>query len=393
MSTSHLMLRRIASVLRYTQLAVLVLACGVGILIWIVGQRFSSADEWVEHSHEVIAQLAVVRSSTLRVGLGIRNFALAHDVHALADARGAADAAFDAATEAQMLTVDNPAQLARARRVAAEVRKSLAWLDEAAAVGRTDAAALDRLLVARVNDDARGALDRALQDMESHERQLLDERFAAQASHLAWIKRLGFGGGIAFALFMAWSIGYASRLMRVGHHQLTALNLDASRDPLTGLLNRRALNDAVGRLPAGQAFAVMAVDLDLFKPVNDRFGHAAGDQVLVEIARRLALQCREQDLIARVGGDEFALVLPTVEDAEAVAGLAARLRATVREPIVLDGGASVQVGASIGIAVRGAGMEAFEVLFGLADAQCYEAKRRARTPAAVRPLPVRSSAV
>ncbi len=127
-------------------------------------------------------------------------------------------------------------------------------------------------------------------------------------------------------------------------------------DPLTGLHNRRY---AMARLTAlsesahlrGQSFAVMIADLDRFKSVNDRFGHAAGDAVLVEVSRRLAANLRTEDLLARVGGEEFLIVLPdtTLEDAKAIAHrLCAQIEA---RPIALPKGQDLSVTVSIGLAL------------------------------------------
>ena len=127
-------------------------------------------------------------------------------------------------------------------------------------------------------------------------------------------------------------------------------------DPLTGLYNRR---HAAQQLPAiaakaverGRDFAVMVVDLDRFKTVNDQHGHAAGDAVLVEVARRLRGNLREGDLLARIGGEEFLAVLPDCSTPEARL-VAERLCEAIDErPIRLASGLSLKVTVSIGVAV------------------------------------------
>lgn len=127
-------------------------------------------------------------------------------------------------------------------------------------------------------------------------------------------------------------------------------------DPLTGLHNRRyALAQLAGMAEAarleGEGFAVMVVDLDRFKTVNDRWGHAAGDAVLVGVAHRLAANLRNGDLLARIGGEEFLVALPGATLAEAT-GVAQRLCAAVQEePFPLPAGDRLTVTASIGLAV------------------------------------------
>jgi two-component system cell cycle response regulator len=127
-------------------------------------------------------------------------------------------------------------------------------------------------------------------------------------------------------------------------------------DPLTGLHNRRygiaqlsAICDRARK--ASSAFAVMVVDLDRFKSVNDRWGHAAGDDVLVEVAARLARNLRGGDLLARIGGEEFLIALPDTTLAEAGA-VAERLCQVVEQTAVtLRGGGSLRVTVSIGLAI------------------------------------------
>ncbi|HET9444158.1 MAG TPA: GGDEF domain-containing protein [Acidimicrobiales bacterium] len=159
----------------------------------------------------------------------------------------------------------------------------------------------------------------------------------------------------------------------------------ASHDPLTGLPNRAAvlthLRAALARLDRrGTPVAVLFLDLDGFKPVNDRYGHAAGDQFLVRIARRLQRQVRATDIVGRVGGDEF-LAVCDAADAE---GLAERLREAVSAPVQL-GGDSLSVGVSIGVAVAteaaaaGTGEQA-TALLARADQAMYAAKRARRPP-------------
>ena len=127
-------------------------------------------------------------------------------------------------------------------------------------------------------------------------------------------------------------------------------------DPLTGLHNRRfglaqLTAIAANAATTGQEFAVMVADLDRFKSVNDRFGHAAGDAVLVEVANRLSVNLRLGDVVARIGGEEFLIVLPATTLAEAEA-IGHRLCESVEKaPIALGGAEALHVTISIGLAV------------------------------------------
>jgi diguanylate cyclase (GGDEF)-like protein len=156
----------------------------------------------------------------------------------------------------------------------------------------------------------------------------------------------------------------------------------ATRDPLTGLPNRTLLVESMTRAFARRDRAltepaVLFVDLDGSKKVNDTHGHAAGDTVLREVAQRLVRAVRASDLVSRLGGDEFVVLVERSPD-EAAGGLPQlvhRLREAVTSPIGLPGG-SVQVGASIGIAVPAGPEETPDTLLARADAAMYAEKGR-----------------
>ena len=160
----------------------------------------------------------------------------------------------------------------------------------------------------------------------------------------------------------------------------------AMLDPLTGLYNRRFAAPQLSAIAArsreeGSQFAVMVMDLDRFKQVNDHYGHAAGDQVLVEVARRLTANLRETDVLARIGGEEFLAILP--RSSMAVARRVAERLCEVMEdqPIRLTSGEELRVTVSIGVAVAGASGEASFAVEGLveqADLALLESKGAGR---------------
>jgi len=156
----------------------------------------------------------------------------------------------------------------------------------------------------------------------------------------------------------------------------------AMHDPLTGLYNRRQFEEALKREIAAAdrrkcGFALLLLDLDEFKPVNDRHGHHSGDQVLQIIAGRLTAQARSHDTVARIGGDEFVLICPDLSDEEAAAALCQRILAHLNEPIALDD-AQASVGASIGIAFYPVHAHTPDDLFRAADQAMYAAKQGGR---------------
>jgi diguanylate cyclase (GGDEF)-like protein len=124
--------------------------------------------------------------------------------------------------------------------------------------------------------------------------------------------------------------------------------------------------------------AVLAVDLDDFKAVNDRYGHAAGDAVLVASAARMKQLLREADVIARIGGDEFVIVLGQVDDAAAAREVASRVVESLSRPIPLAGGETARIGASVGIAMCCDGEDTLGGLLKTADAALYAAKREGK---------------
>ncbi len=153
---------------------------------------------------------------------------------------------------------------------------------------------------------------------------------------------------------------------------------EAVHDPLTGLANRTLLRDRLEHALArserkGSATGVMFVDLDNFKQVNDAYGHATGDAVLVELGRRLRTAVRPADTVARLGGDEFVVVCEEVNEQSALA-LGGRLQDAIRLPLTV-GGVNHWLSASIGITL---GQTDPDALLGNADAAVYRAKAEGR---------------
>lgn len=179
---------------------------------------------------------------------------------------------------------------------------------------------------------------------------------------------------------------YVSRLEREAHY-----------DPLTGLPNRRLLAERGERalaqaLRENQLLGVALIDLDGFKRVNDTLGHAAGDEVLCAVAARLARDLRAGDLVARVGGDEFVLVLQEANGEISLASVVERVRQRIEQPIHLPGH-SITIACSIGLAVCPADGKDLDKLLRHADRAMYRQKARHRSrrtpdgPALQQPTP------
>jgi two-component system cell cycle response regulator len=240
-----------------------------------------------------------------------------------------------------------------------------------AALGPAGAGVPDVFIVQDDGGEAAGAL-RLLSELKSHQ--------ATRHSAVCVLARTGQGEEAAMAFDLgaddvvdpdvtATELALRTRSLmrrkRQGDRQRARMQ-DSLRlamvDPLTGLYNRRYAAPQLAAIArqaaeAGGQFAVMVVDLDRFKQVNDQHGHAAGDQVLVEVSRRLSANLRSTDLLARIGGEEFLVVLPLSTMAEA-RRIAERLCEAVEErPIRLGSGQSLTVTVSIGVAVSGPGAE------------------------------------
>src|SRR5438067_4525965 len=152
----------------------------------------------------------------------------------------------------------------------------------------------------------------------------------------------------------------------------------ALHDQLTGLPNRSLFLDRLGHAlrgsgRTGSGVAVLLMDLDRFKEVNDTLGHHCGDQMLKELARRLSAVVRPTDTVARLGGDEFALLVPDVTHAEAGVALAERISRALQDPFVIDG-LPLEAEASVGIALHPQHGNDVETLLQRADVAMYVAK-------------------
>jgi len=155
---------------------------------------------------------------------------------------------------------------------------------------------------------------------------------------------------------LAWLMIHGrQRALNVAATMTQELRHMAQHDPLTGLPNRALFNDRLGReLARAQrehgSFAMVFIDLDRFKPVNDAYGHDMGDQVLQQVARRLEGCVRSADTVGRIGGDEFVVLLENQGDTDSLLALAEKLRRSVKQPIVIDEH-ELSISCCVGVAV------------------------------------------
>lgn len=179
----------------------------------------------------------------------------------------------------------------------------------------------------------------------------------------------------------------AQRAERIAKAEKARAKKIADTDPLTGLANRRAFLRVLGRRAArlagsGKGFALVMVDLDGFKPINDTFGHATGDRVLEGIGTRLAAAAGNGALIARTGGDEFALLVPHVRSAPAAVSIGRTVCAALQEPFVVDG-REFRISGCCGVTLLTRGDCDVEEALIRADTALYRAKESGRSGLAV----------
>ena len=217
-------------------------------------------------------------------------------------------------------------------------------------------------------------------DMQDVQKLIKDEGDRLQSRRMAQ-----WGGAAVACVLLALAIAFIAR-RQVERNRLlakrnAALRRQAERDTLTGLANRAHLQARVAA--AGEQFegALFLIDVDHFKSVNDRHGHAAGDAVLVSIARRLEGVLRERDLVVRWGGEEFLVVVDPMPADEAVLLAQRLMKSFVASPVMVDGQA-IPVSASIGFAVfplaGKSGGVTFDAAFALVDAAMYHSKAQGR---------------
>ncbi len=194
--------------------------------------------------------------------------------------------------------------------------------------------------------------------------------------HLVWVRISGKPIQCADGSFAGYrGVGHDVTAEMEARRRIERL---ASYDDLTGLANRRLFDDLLAKSIARatrdrRMLALLMIDLDGFKAVNDGFGHQAGDALLIDVGDRLTVAVRASDTVARLGGDEFAVIVPDAADQRAITAVAQKIVSAVRQPVTI-GDNEVAVSASVGIAVYPDDAVDPAVLFRRADMAMYAAK-------------------
>ena len=187
---------------------------------------------------------------------------------------------------------------------------------------------------------------------------------------------LAFMGG---TLILMGSV--LTRAMVVQHRLVERLRQQAAVDPLTGLVTRRVLDDAVSAISSNtseQGTALVLIDVDKLKVINDTYGHAVGDDALVHIAAVLSAQCRDHDVLARMGGDELAVLMPGCSHDTALSRAQEFVRSVREQPLAMADGRTLTLSISAGAAHAPQNTGTSRDLYISADTALYDAKRTGR---------------
>jgi len=231
-----------------------------------------------------------------------------------------------------------------------------------------------RMLVRRMENDIIAPLDR-IASVAHAVRSERDFTRRAPQSEIAEIDRFTSDFNALLEELEGWHQSLTRENEKLDH--------EATHDALTGLGNRTLFDRTIARLQseaqsASLRFALLYIDLDEFKAVNDRHGHQAGDDLLGEVAQRIAQSIRQHDVAFRLGGDEFAIVLRTAASRSSAAAVTARIRAAMARPMVLRPGVEIVPAISIGAAVWPEDGPVAADMLATADGRMYQDKLRKR---------------
>ena len=352
----------------------------IGITFWI-SYKSEEAARWVSHSHQVNNALSQVLSTFQDAETGQRGFLLTGNLSYLEPFTNAIARQASLVNRVRWLTSDNPSQQQRLDQAIPLIDEKLAVLQQTITLMKTQGlpSALNLVESGRgkvVMDDLRTVIA----EMEIAENKLLMKRsqLLERNELLALSAQLiGFVLIILIGVFVMFRVRFLHSMRTGAEEQLTHM---ANHDALTGLATRRLgmeyISFALATADRNKSkAAVLFIDLDGFKVVNDKLGHEAGDAVLVGVAERLLNCVREIDAVVRIGGDEFIVVLNDIHNRDNAALIAQKLIAALAQSFTF-GDKNVTIGASIGIALYPDHEQDPEALLKRADDAMYEIKNQ-----------------
>lgn len=354
-----------AGIATQNRMALMTLVSGIGLaslLALLIGwsmlsitSDFKSTAMLKARNHEVIATLNRLQTHLTEAEKGERGYIVGSEIAATAYLRAVEEARWTTDL-IHALASSDPYQKERATQLEKLVDAKLDTLHFLVTVRESGSMQSAQLLMSADQDNLETErINAVLQEMESRENMLLNE--ALRVRDKAQGKLWGMLVLVTFFLFAGavWQYRRVRRIVEQAARSQDEMRHLANHDALTGLANRRLLQD---RLEAqidhaareGQSLAVMYMDLDGFKKVNDTIGHDVGDVLLQHVARRLKAAVRVSDTVARIGGDEFIVVVPELHEAGTAAQIAKTLVEAISKPYSING-TTVKVSASIGISL------------------------------------------
>lgn len=351
-----------------------------------VADERREAERWHVHTLEVLLVAGELRTATFEVLRGERGYLLTRNPAFLAPFETGRREAPRLLDRLQSITRDNPGQTRRLELIRQRLRTYLAVLDRTVAHEQRG----DHALALEVVRQGRGKaeferLQSVIDDLESEERRLLIVRREALDSYALWNERLGHAAAAIILILVALAASGASSALRAQRRAAATaeeLRRMATVDELTGLPNRRLFlsrleAEAARARRGGSALCLATLDIDHFKRINDRHGHPGGDAVLRAFSATVRDQLRLEDLIGRIGGEEFGLLLPDTDPNQAAIVCERIRQAVAADRITLPSGERTRVTVSTGIAALTRG-EDLRTLMRRSDEALYTAKARGR---------------
>jgi diguanylate cyclase (GGDEF)-like protein len=348
--------------------------------------RRRTAERWHLHTLDTLLLTGQLTASANKAILGARGYLMTHDLHFLSPYSAARADAMGLMRRLRAHTADNPRQQHNLEQVEASLARYFAMLRHNIDLERAGEHEV-ALNIVRTGAGMRhvGQVMTDIRRMEAEERQLLAARSADNGLADDRADRAALALAALTASFLLLAAGLAVFAMRSHQATLKAkaeLRRLATTDELTGLPNRRyflgALEAEIARAArSGSALTLAIVDADHFKRINDNYGHPAGDEVLRIIAELLGGATRISDVLGRLGGEEFGVLMPDT-DVDQAHLVCERLRKRVESrDLALQSGAGGFITLSTGVARLGAG-ESADALIARADAALFEAKHGGR---------------
>lgn len=349
-------------------------------------QERTIAEDRRDHTSQVLLETGKLRTATLQQVRGERGFLLTGNDRFLEPYFDGLEQSERSLWQLRHLTTENVAQRERISRL----QSGIAELDSvfSTMINQERTGLHDEAVYYVKLGTGRNAIEqimRELDGIEQIERELLAERTAISVRQSISNERYQYmlaAVGLILLFLSILATIFVRRALDAETEARRLLQRFASTDALTGLANRRSFMEALGRSikrtdgDADKTMCLAIFDIDHFKRINDRYGHPAGDEVIREVAHRALASLRKRDLVARIGGEEFAVILPAA-DLETAKSACERLRTAFAGKPLVRNGAIIPFTTSIGITECQSGDD-IDHLMARADAALYEAKTSGR---------------